>query len=94
MKATFNLLGTVIFDHDYPKEQSLIIKDLASDIEKEYPLEHGFVILHDGKRIPTRSFLSTENVQELQDARMNKQYISFMLSPPELEKVQQLHMIP
>ncbi|MGX1266625.1 hypothetical protein RKD55_004569 [Rossellomorea marisflavi] len=94
MNATFNLLGTVIFDHDNPKEQSLIIKNLVSDIEKEYPLEHGLVISHDGKRIPARSFLSTENAQELQDARMNKQYISFMLSRTELEKAQQLFLIP
>lgn len=94
MNATDNLLGTVIFDHDNPKEQSLIIKDLASDVIKEYPLEHGFVVLHDGKRIPANSLLSTSNAQELHDARMNKQYTSFMLSRSELEKAQQLHLIP
>ena len=94
MNKTDNLLGTVIFEHNNPKEQSLIIKDLESDVVKEYPLEHGFVILHDGKRIPASALLSTSNAQELNDARMNKQYTSFMLSRSELEKAQQLNLIP
>jgi hypothetical protein len=94
MNTTDNLLGTVIFEHDNPQEQSLIIKDLESCVVKEYPLEHGFVVLHDGKRIPTNALLSTSNVQELNEARTNKQCTSFMLSRSELEKAQQLNLIP
>lgn len=94
MDTTDNLLGTVIFEQDNPKGQLLIIKDLESEIEKEYPLEHGFVILHDGNRIPANALLSESNAQELHEARMKKQYTSFMLSRSELEKAQQLNLIP
>jgi hypothetical protein len=94
MNTTDNLLGTVIFEPNNPKGQLLIIKDLESDIEKEYPLEHGFVVLHDGKRIPVNTLLSESNAQEIHGARIKKQYTSFMLSRSELEKAQQLNLIP
>ena len=94
MNTTDNLLGTVIFEPNNPNGQSLIIKDLASDVVKEYPLEYGFMVLHDGKQIPVNALLSKSNAQELHEALMKKQYTSFMLSRSELEKAQQLNLIP
>lgn len=93
MNTSDNLLGSVIYEPDNPKEQTLILTNLELSQTNEYALEDGLSILHDGRRIPAATFLSESSVKELTDARLNGRILSFMLSPAELEKAEKLRLI-
>lgn len=89
---TNHLLGTVIYDHDNVNDQTLIITDRATNQTKEYKLEDGRNILHQGRRIPVSRLLSETNAKNLAQTRKEQSLISFILSQKELVNAQTLKL--
>lgn len=85
-----NLLGTVIYEHNNPAQQSLVLTDLSTNKTHEYPLKDGDKINVQGKDVSlSKDILSPESAKELAEAKSLQTNTSVMLNSKEIDQALQ-----
>lgn len=85
-----NLLGSVIYEPNNPKQQALLVQDLSTSVQKEYPMDQYANINIDGKRHSLSNILTGNRGNELRSGIKDNENISFILSKSELGNFQKL----
>lgn len=81
------MLGSVIYEHDNPKQQVLLVQDLKNNDRKEYPIDKNMDIRKGSQKQSLNNILSDKNKKELNTAIRHNTTTSFMLSKNEMAKV-------
>ncbi|MYL43984.1 hypothetical protein [Virgibacillus salexigens] len=88
-----NLLGSVIYEHDNPKQQALLVKDLRSDFQSEFNINSKMEFSHDGRNHSLKDLLSEKSLNNLSAAINNKSNTSFTLTNKEMENLQKKNIV-
>lgn len=81
------MLGSVIYEHKNPDQQSLLVQDLKNNDRKEYPIDNNMNIRSDSHKQSLDNILSDDNRKELDTAIRKQKDTSFTLSDKELANV-------
>lgn len=86
-----NLLGTVIYEPDNPKQQVLLVQDMNTSVQKEYSIDKYANINIDGKRHSlSQDILTGNRGTDLRNGIKENQTISFILNKNELGNFEKL----
>ncbi|MCZ2260760.1 ImmA/IrrE family metallo-endopeptidase [Sporosarcina sp. G11-34] len=89
-----NTLGTVIYEHNNPEQQVLLLQDLNTNVQQEFQIDKSLNVMNDGKTYSLPNELLTRgNAENLNEAVRNSESTSFILSKEELFNLQERNMI-